>query len=66
MAFKKYTEGYQLTKLQEKSIICLRKMKKNCKQAVKIYNEGIGVEISIEKCAVLVMRSVKRQMTGGL
>ena len=32
-------------------------------QAVRIYSDDIGIEFGIEKCAVLVMKSEKRQMT---
>ena len=37
--------------------------KKNLIQAVRIYNQDIGMEFGIEKCAMLIMRSRKRQMT---
>ena len=32
-------------------------------QAVRIYIQDIGMEFGIEKCAMLIMRSGKRQMT---
>ena len=35
-------------------------------QAVRIYSRGIGMEFDIEKCAMLVMKSGKRYMTGGM
>ena len=31
-------------------------------QAVRIYSQDIGMEFSIEKCAMLIMKSGKRQM----
>ena len=35
-------------------------------QAVRIYRENIGKEFRIEKCAMLIMKSGKRQMTEGI
>ena len=35
-------------------------------QVVKIYNQGIRVKFSIEKCAMLIMKSGKRLMTEGI
>ena len=35
-------------------------------QALRIYSEDIGMELGIEKCAVLVMKSGKREMTEGI
>ena len=32
-------------------------------QAVRIYSDDIGMEYGIEKCAMLIMKSWKRQMT---
>ena len=34
--------------------------------AVRIYSQDIGMEFGIEKCAMLVMRSGKRRLTGGM
>ena len=34
-------------------------------QKMKIYSDDIGIEFGIEKCAMLKMRSGKRQMTEG-
>ena len=34
--------------------------------AVRIYSQDIGMEFSIEKCAMLVMKSGKRHMTDGM
>ena len=34
--------------------------------AVRIYSQDIGMEFSIEKCAMLVMKSSKRHMTDGM
>ena len=33
---------------------------------VRIYSKDIGVEFSTEKCAMLIMRNGKRQMTEGM
>ena len=35
-------------------------------QVVRIYSQDIGVEFSIEKCAMLIMRNRKRQKTEGI
>ena len=35
-------------------------------KTVKIYSKDIGMEFGIEKCALLVMRSGKRQMMEGI
>ena len=35
-------------------------------QAMRIYSQEIGMEFSIEKCAMLTVRSRKRYMTGGI
>ena len=32
-------------------------------QAVRIYNQGIGIEFGIERCAMLIIRRGKRDMT---
>ena len=34
--------------------------------AVRIYSQDIGIEYSIEKCAMLIMKSDKRPLTGGI
>ena len=34
--------------------------------AVRIYSQGIGMEFSLEKCALLLMKSGKRHMTDGM
>ena len=41
-------------------------MKKNWKHAVRIYSQEIGMEFGIEKCAMLVMKSGKRNLTDGM
>ena len=41
-------------------------MKKNWKQAVRIYSQDIGMEFGIEKCTMLTIWSGKRQMTEGI
>ena len=35
-------------------------------QAVRIYNQDIGMEFGIEKCPMLVMKSGKRHLTDGM
>ena len=35
-------------------------------QTVRIYNQDIGMELGIEKCAMLAMKSGKRHMTEGV
>ena len=35
-------------------------------QAVRIYSEDIGIEFDIEKCALLIMKSGKRQIGEGI
>ena len=35
-------------------------------QAVRTYSENIGMEFSIEKCAMLIMKSGKRDRTEGI
>ena len=35
-------------------------------QAVRIYNQCIGMEFGIEKCAMLIIKSGKQQMTEGM
>ena len=34
--------------------------------AVRIYSQDVGMEFSIEKCAMLVMKSCKRHLTDGM
>ena len=35
-------------------------------RTVRIYSQDIGMEFGIEKCAMLVMKSSKRQLTDGI
>ena len=35
-------------------------------QAMSIYSQDIGTEFVIEKCAMLIMKSGKRQITEGI
>ena len=47
----------------------LQKMRKRLEtliHAVRIYSQDIGMESGIEKCAILVMKSEKQQMTDGI
>ena len=68
---RKCTAGYRLSKLQENinhlmytdNIKCFAKNEKELEtliQTVRIYSQDIGMEISIEKCATLVMKSGKQ------
>ena len=74
---RKCTGGYELHNLQEKinhlmymcDIKLFVKNEKESKaliQAVRIYINNIGVESGIKKCAMLIMRYRKRQMTEGI
>ena len=38
----------------------------NLIHAVRVYTRDIGMEFGIEKCPMLVMKSGKRHMTGGM
>ena len=71
---RKCTAGYKLCRSQEKinqlmyiNYIKLFAKKENELEtvipAVRIYNQDIGREFDIEKCAMLVMKSGKRHMT---
>ena len=71
------TAGYKLSRLQKKinHLMYMDDIKlfaKNEKEletlihAVRIYNQDIGTEFGLEKCAMLVMKSGKRQMTDGM
>ena len=78
--FWKYIGGYKLTKSQEKfnhlmnmDDIKLFVKKKNTNKkletqihAVRIYSQDIGMEFPTQKCVLLIMRSGKRQMMGGI
>ena len=44
----------------------IKKELENLIQAVVIYREDIGMEFGIEECAMLIMKSGKRQMTEGI
>ena len=74
---RKCTDGYNLSRLQEKinHLMYMDDIKlfaKNEKEletlihAVRIYSQDIGMEFSIEKCAMLVMKSGKRHITDGM
>ena len=43
-----------------------KKELENLIQTVRIYSQNIGMESDIEKCAILVIKSGKRQMTEGV
>ena len=73
----KCTAGYKLSRSQEKinrlmymdDIILVAKKEKeleNLIQAVRIYNQDIGMEFGIEKCVMLVIKSGKRHMADGM
>ena len=74
---RKCTAGYKLRRSQEKinHLIYLDDLKlfaKNEKvletliHAVRIYNQDIGMEFGVEKCAMPVMKSGKRHLTYGM
>ena len=70
---RKCTTGYKLSKSQKIShLIYIDDVKlfaKNEKEletlieVVRIYSQDIGIEFGIEKCATLIMKSGKRNMT---
>ena len=71
---RKCTAGYKLSRSQEKinHLMYMDDIKlfaKNEKEletlihTVRIYSQGIGIEFSIEKCAMLVMKSGKQHLT---
>ena len=74
---RKCTAGYKLSRSQEMinhlmymdDIKLIAKNEKELEtliHAVRLYSQDIGMEFSIEKCAMLVMESGKRQMTDGM
>ena len=74
---RKCTAGYKLSRSQEKvnHLMYMDDIKlfaKNEKEletlihTVRIYNRDIGMEFGIEKCAMLVMKSGKRQLCDGI
>ena len=74
---RKYTARYKLNKSQEKInhlmyVDDIKMFAKNKKEletlihAVRIFSQDIGMEFCVEKCAMLVMKSVKRHLTDGM
>ena len=74
---QKCTAGHNLNRSQQKinhlmymdDIKLFTKNEKELKtliHTVRIYNQDIGVEFGIEKCALLVMKSGKRHMTDAM
>ena len=75
---RKCTAGYKLSKSQEKKnnhlmhmddIKLFSKTEKELEtriHAVRIYSQDIGMESSIEKCAMVLMKSGKRHLTNGM
>ena len=74
---RKYTAGYKLSRSQEKvnhliymddikPLVKNEKEQENLIHTVRIYSRDIGMEFGIEKCAMLVMKSGKRQLTDGM
>ena len=74
---RKFTAGYKLSRSQEKVnnlmyIDDIKLFAKNEKEletlthTVRIYSRDIGMEFGIEKCALLVMKSGRRQLTDGM
>ena len=48
---------------------CLHKSKKELEtliQAIRICSQGIGIEIGVEKCTLLIMKRGKGQITEGI
>ena len=65
---RKFPGRYKLSKLQEKInhlmyMDNIELLAKNLIQKVRIYSQDIEMEFSIEKCAMIVMKSGKRHMT---
>ena len=74
---RKCAAGYKLSRSQEMinhlmyidDIKLFAKSEKELETliyAVRIYSQDIGMELGIEKCAMLVMKSGKRHMTDGI
>ena len=74
---RKCTAGYKLSRSQEKinHLMYMDYIKLFAKnetelepliQAVRIYNQDIGMEYGIEKCAMLIRKSGKLHMTDGM
>ena len=74
---RKCTDGYKLSRLQEKiyHIMYMGDIKLFAKDekeletlihTVRIYNQDIGIEFGIKKCAMLELKSRKRHMTDGI
>ena len=74
---RKCTVGYKLSKSQEKinhrmymeDIKLFDKNEKELEtiiQAIRIYNQDIGIKIGTDKCAMLVMKSEKQHMMEGI
>ena len=74
---RKCTAGYKLSTSQEKinHLMYMDDIKlfaENEKEpetliyAVRIYSQDVGMEFSIEKCSMLIMKSGKRHLTDGM
>ena len=74
---RKCTAGSKLNKSQEKInhlmyMDDIKLFSKNEKEletqihAVRVYSQDIGMELSIEKCAMLVMKTANRHLTVGM
>ena len=70
---RKCTAGYKLSKGKINHLMYMDDIKlfaKNEKEleilihAVRIYSQDIGIELGIENCAMRVMKSRKRHLTG--
>ncbi len=77
LILRKCTVGYKLSRSQEKinHLMYMDDIKlfaKNEKEletlihTVRIYNQNIGMEFGIEKCALRVMKSGKQHLTDGI
>ena len=74
---RKCTAGYELCRSQEKinhlmymdDIKLFAKIEKELEtqiHAVRIYSQDLGMELSIEKCAMLYMQRGKNHLTDGM
>ena len=61
---RKCTAGYKLTNI--KQFAKNEKELETLIHVLRIYSQDIGMEFSIEKCAMLIMKSGNRHMTEGM
>ena len=71
---RKCTARYKLSKSQEKinqlmymdDIKLFAKNEKDLETSVRIYSQDIGMKFCIEKCAMVIIKSGKRHLAGGM